>query len=139
MAGYFRDLIERGFLVQTRGHCLGPEGIGQAATFALTGEALNGLPATKDFMKWRKQKPRRKTRHSLAGKSNTGCRKIQPLPIQMSENTTAFAQKPPSTVSENPAIYTSNHILRQNYAQGAGLCGNATSVYDGVKTQDYRC
>ena len=96
VAGYFAVLIERGFLVQTCGHCLGPEGVGQAATYALTEEPLNGMSATKNFMKWRepeKQKPCRKTRHSLAGKSDIGCRKIQPLSNQMSENPTAFSPK----------------------------------------------
>jgi len=70
--GYFRDLIEKGFIVETRGHCLGPAGVGQSATYALTEEPLNSAPATKDFVKWKKQKPRRKTRHSLAGKSSMG-------------------------------------------------------------------
>ena len=63
VAGYFSALIEHGFIEVTRGHCLGPEGVGQAATYALAEEPLNGSPATKDFMKWRepeKQKPRRK-------------------------------------------------------------------------------
>ena len=70
--GYFKELIERGFIVETRGHCLGPAGIGQSATYALTEESLNNQPATIDFMKWRKQNPRRKIQHSLAGKSNMG-------------------------------------------------------------------
>lgn len=65
--GYFKELIERGFIVVTRGHCLGPAGIGQSATYALTEEPLNGNPASKEFMKWKKQNPRRKTHHSLAG------------------------------------------------------------------------
>lgn len=65
--GYFRDLIEKGFIVETRGHCLGPAGVGQSATYALTEELLDSAPATKDFMKWKKQNPRRKTCLSLAG------------------------------------------------------------------------
>ena len=64
---YFAELIEKGFIVQTRGHCLGPSGVGQSATYALTEEKLDGAPATKDFMKWKKQKTRRKIQHSLAG------------------------------------------------------------------------
>ncbi|MDE9449985.1 hypothetical protein J3R80_05825 [Aliiroseovarius sp. Z3] len=109
-AGYFSELIERGFVIVTKGHCLGPSGVGQSATYALTEEALDGKPATKDFMAWKKQNPRRKTRHSLAGKSDRGCRKIQPLHDQMSENPTALGRFWALTVSENPAIYTSSHI-----------------------------
>jgi len=127
VAGYFSALIEHGFIEVTRGHCLGPEGVGQAATYALTEEPLNRSPATKDFMKWQKQKPRRKTRHSLAGKSDIGCRKTQPLSNRMSENPTAFSPKQPFTVSENPAIYTSSHILMENISQGLGLCGKANA------------
>ena len=104
---YFTELIERGFIIVTRGHCLGPKGIGQAATYALTEETVGSAPATKQFMAWKKQKPRRKIQPSLAGKSDRGCRKIQPLDNQKSENPTALAKIPHSTVSDNPAIYTS--------------------------------
>lgn len=54
VAGYFTVLVERGFIVVTRGHCLGPKGIGQSATYALTEEALGSAAATKDFRQWRK-------------------------------------------------------------------------------------
>ncbi len=80
VAGYFRELKAHGFIVETRGHCLGPSGVGQSATYALCEEALDGKPATKDFMRWKKQKPRRISRHSLAGKSDQPCRKTRPLP-----------------------------------------------------------
>ncbi len=53
IGGYFQCLTDRGFVVVTKGHCLGPSGIGQSATYALTEEPLNRAPATKDFMKWR--------------------------------------------------------------------------------------
>lgn len=133
---YFKDLIERGFIVVTKGHSLGPEGIGQSTHYRLTEEAYESKPATKDFMKWRqskKQKPRRKIQHRMAGKSNRGCRKNQPLEVQMSENPTAFGQKGASTVLDNPAIYTSNHIpltvreVEQRLMHGLGLCGNAVA------------
>ena len=107
---YFEALEDRGFIVQTRGHCLGPSGVGQAATYALTELSLNGSAATKEFMAWKKQNPRRNIQHSLAGKSNTPCRKTPHAPIQMLENPTALGAKQASTVLENPAIYTSNHI-----------------------------
>jgi len=123
VAGYFAGLIDHGFIIETRGHCLGPAGIGQSATYALTEEPLSGTPATKNFMSWKKQKPRGKTRHSLAGKSDIGCRKTQPLPVQMSENPTALGPKLPSAVSENPAISTSNH--RQDVQGGNGLTQEA--------------
>ena len=61
---YFKDLIERGFIVVTKGYFLGPEGIGQSTHYRLTEKAHKSKPATKDFMKWRqskKQKPRRKS------------------------------------------------------------------------------
>ena len=125
--GYFKELIERGFIVETRGHCLGPAGVGQSSTYALTEETLDGHPATKDFMRWQKQNPRRKTRHSLAGKPDTGCRKIQHLRIETSGNPAASGEMPPVLVSENPAIYTSNHVLTENLKAGAGLCGKAVT------------
>jgi DNA-binding transcriptional MocR family regulator len=87
--GYFRILIERGFIVVTRGHCLGPEGIGQSAHYRLTEEACKSTPATKEFMKWRqskKQKPSSKTQQSMAGNSDSSCREIQLLEVQMSDN-----------------------------------------------------
>ena len=48
-------------------YCLGPAGLGQATKWALTEHPLNGAPATKEFMAWKKQKPRRKIQLSLAG------------------------------------------------------------------------
>ena len=51
---YFRELIVRGFLRITRGHCLGPSGVGQSATYAITELPVGTTPATKEFMKWRK-------------------------------------------------------------------------------------
>ena len=130
VAGYFAELKERGFIVETKGHCLGPSGIGQSATYALTELPVESQSATKEFMAWRKQKPSRKTRHYLAGKSNHPCRKTQPLDVQMLENPTALGQKQPVTVSENPAIYTSNHIptlqtASQHLTSKQGLCGMA--------------
>ena len=116
IASYYKTLTEHGFIVQTRGHCLGSDGIGQSAHYALTELALDGKPATKDFMRWekqsKKQKPCRIFRHPMAGKSSHPCRKIQHSTIQMSENPTAFASKQASTVLENPAISTSNHVPR---------------------------
>lgn len=49
---YFKQLVEHGLIQETRGHYLGPTGIGQSATYALTEESLNGKPASKEFMKW---------------------------------------------------------------------------------------
>lgn len=54
VAGYFQELIAHGFIVVTRGHCLGPDGQGQAAHYALTEEPHETKPATKDFMHWHK-------------------------------------------------------------------------------------
>jgi len=51
---YRAELVEKGFIVKMRGHCLGSSGIGQAAQWTLTEEPLNGQPATKDFMRWKK-------------------------------------------------------------------------------------
>lgn len=52
ISGYFRDLIERGFVTLTQGGHLGPSGIGQAAKWALQEETLDGKPAIKGFMAW---------------------------------------------------------------------------------------
>ena len=107
---YFADLQHAGFILQTLGHCLGPSGLGQSAKWALTELPLNGAPASKQFMSWKKQNPRRKIQHSLAGKSDTPCWKNQLSETQMSENPAALGHFDPKTVSENPAIYTSNHM-----------------------------
>ena len=53
-ANYFTELKERGFIVETRGHCLGPSGKGQSATYALSEERLNEKPASRDFQRWKK-------------------------------------------------------------------------------------
>lgn len=110
IATYYSELVLKGFIIQTIGHCLGPYGIGQATKWALTEHPLNEAPATKEFMRWRKQNPRRKNQHSLAGKFSTPCRKIQHTDNQMPEKPTAFASIDGITVLDNPAIYTSSHI-----------------------------
>ncbi|MEJ1999854.1 MAG: helix-turn-helix domain-containing protein [Maritimibacter sp.] len=46
---YYRELEEAGFIVKTRGACLGPDGIGQATHWALTHLGVDGRPATLDF------------------------------------------------------------------------------------------
>lgn len=51
---YRTELIEKGFIVRTMGHCLGPSGKGQAAKWALTEFPLNNKPATKEFTKGEK-------------------------------------------------------------------------------------
>jgi len=109
---YYGELQDKGFIRQTVGHCLGPSGVGQASKWALTEYPVNAAPATKDFMRWKKQKPRRKIQHSLAEKSDTPSRKIQHTKPQMSENPATLGRFCPETVLENPAIYTSNHMQR---------------------------
>ncbi len=64
---YYPELQSAGFLQQTAGHCLGPSGKGQSAKWALTEHPLNGAPATKEFIKWRKHYPRKIIQLSLAG------------------------------------------------------------------------
>jgi len=52
-SSYFLELQRRGFIRQTRAHCLGPSGIGESSRWAL--EELvdsNGQPATKSFARW---------------------------------------------------------------------------------------
>ena len=51
---YRAELVAKGFIIKIKGHCLGSSGIGQAAQWSLTEEPLNGQPATKDFMHWKK-------------------------------------------------------------------------------------
>ena len=87
---YFAELVDKGFIVPTQGHCLGPSGKGQATTYALTEERCDNEPATMDFMACGKQNPRRKTRH---------------MAVQMSENPESSGLIQPYTVSENPATY----------------------------------
>lgn len=39
---YYRELEAAGFLIETRGHCLGPDGIGQSSHYALTHLSVKG-------------------------------------------------------------------------------------------------
>lgn len=52
VAGWFRELEQRGFIRKTVEHHLGPSGIGQASLYALEEETCDGKPATKGFMRW---------------------------------------------------------------------------------------
>ncbi|WGI22401.1 hypothetical protein [Amylibacter sp. IMCC11727] len=54
VAGYYAELENRGFINKTRGHCLGPAGVGQSSTYALTESAVGLKAATKDFLQWSK-------------------------------------------------------------------------------------
>ena len=89
---YFKELIDKGFLVETQGHCLGFQGNGKAAHYALTELPLNEKPATKEFMNWKKTKPPLQNVALLAAKCSHPRRKIQPRDINVLENATAFDQ-----------------------------------------------
>lgn len=60
---YFRELEERGLIHATRGSCLGPAGIGEAAHWALDElPTQDSKPARRAFQRWTElQKPRTKT------------------------------------------------------------------------------
>jgi DNA-binding transcriptional MocR family regulator len=60
---YFQELIEHGFIRVIQGPYLGPEGIGKSGLLALTElPTHDGQSATKDFLRWAKQKkPRTKS------------------------------------------------------------------------------
>lgn len=62
---YFKELEERGLIHATRGSCLGPAGIGEAAHWALDElPTQDGKSARKAFMRWQKlQQPCTKTVH----------------------------------------------------------------------------
>lgn len=84
VGSYFRELESHGFIRLTRGHCLGPNGIGEAARWAL--EELptpDGKPATKGFIRWRNQIPATKTvmpRNSICyGAAETEGGKTEPV------------------------------------------------------------
>lgn len=132
VAKYFKELEHRGFIVVTKGHCLGHEGVGRAAHYRLTEEPYKSKPATKEFMDWRKpkkQKPSRKNRHDMAEKTNIPSRKNQLLGNQMSENPSSSELFGSPVVSENPAISTSSHmysVFQQRMESGSGLCGKAS-------------
>lgn len=68
---YFRELEERGLIHATRGSCLGPAGIGEAAHWALDElPTQDSKPARKAFVLWiEPEKPRTKTGH----KRHTQC------------------------------------------------------------------
>jgi hypothetical protein len=50
---YFAKLRELGFIAVTKGHHLGPDGVGQSDHYRLTEIVCDIKPATKDFMKWK--------------------------------------------------------------------------------------
>lgn len=50
---YFAKLRELGFIAVTKGHHLGPDGVGQSDHYRLTELPCDSKPATKDFMKWK--------------------------------------------------------------------------------------
>jgi len=54
VASYFAELEAKGFVLKTEDHCLGFNGKGRSAKWALTEEPLNAAPATKDFVNWKK-------------------------------------------------------------------------------------
>ncbi|PCJ74702.1 MAG: hypothetical protein COA53_07855 [Rhodobacteraceae bacterium] len=54
IAAYYSELVLKAFIIQTMGHCLGPQGVGQATKWALTEYPFNEVPATKEFMHWKK-------------------------------------------------------------------------------------
>lgn len=107
---YFAELESHGFIIVTQGHCLGPDGKGQSAHYALTEEPLDGKPPTKGFMVQQKQKPRWKNTQPMAGKSDRGGRKTRHSNVQKPENPATFDQRSLSPPLENPAISTSSHI-----------------------------
>lgn len=51
---YLAELVAKGLIIKTMGHYFGPEGVGKAAKWALTELPMNGNPATKEFMNWKK-------------------------------------------------------------------------------------
>ena len=57
VAGYFRELEERGFLRKTCGHHLGPDGMGRAATYELTEHFCDNKKASMDFKRWKTKSP----------------------------------------------------------------------------------
>ncbi|MEY8801667.1 hypothetical protein AB9K35_15245 [Leisingera sp. XS_AS12] len=65
VGNWFDLLQEHGFIHATRGHCLGPSGIGEAAHWALDElPTQDGKPARKAFMRWQeKKKPRTNSVH----------------------------------------------------------------------------
>ncbi len=136
VAGYFDVLIERGFIVVTRGHCLGPSGVGQSATYRLTEEKMSDGSATKEFMRWKpapkKKKPLVKTTHSLGEKLPTGGVKTTHFENQRRKNYPAFGPNAASAVGKNSPIYTSSHIplnevdAFERVLLGLGLCGQAS-------------
>ncbi len=136
VAGYFDILIERGFIVVTRGHCLGPSGISQSATYRLTEEKTSEGSATKEFMRWKptqkKKRPRVKTPHSLGENLPVVGGKVPHLENQRRKNSPAFGPNGASAVGKNSPIYTSSHIplnevdAFERLVLGLGLCGQAT-------------
>ena len=64
VGGWFDELEARGFIFATRGHCLGPSGIGETTHWALGEEPTADMqPARKAFVRWgSEKKPRTENR-----------------------------------------------------------------------------
>lgn len=136
IGSYFHALTEHGFIVQTQGHCLGPSGVGQSGSYALTEYPLNGRPATKEFMSFKKQNPRPKITHSLSQKTDQAGVKNSLLENQKGKKRATFAQNDPLHRGKKRDIYTSSHMQDKKpedsivlpFSPKRGLCGKAVRL-----------
>jgi hypothetical protein len=83
IARAFRELARYGFIVQTKGGCLGVEGKGKAPHWRLTELGYMADPPTKDFLRWSGTKVRDAKNKSPSEKSGHAVRKFR---TPMSEN-----------------------------------------------------
>jgi hypothetical protein len=93
VGAWFRELESRGFITATRGHFLGPSGVGETTHWALDEEAMDGLPPVKKFASWtpeQDQKPRTKNR--------TPRHKKQDGAEENPANSTGHSRSQPATV-----------------------------------------
>ncbi|KAJ04128.1 hypothetical protein [Sulfitobacter mediterraneus] len=68
VGGWFKELEARGFIRVTKGHYLGPSGVGQSSHWALEELPTDDMKtAPKRFMSWRQEKnPPQKAGHPVA-------------------------------------------------------------------------
>jgi hypothetical protein len=97
VGNWFHELQERGFIRETRGHCLGPSGIGETSHWALEEEPTDDMRTPpKSFMSWRppdrehpKQAPAKQNPRTISvhGRHNN-----RDAPSKIGRNTSAPSQ-----------------------------------------------
>lgn len=102
---WFRDLIQHGFIMPTRGGFLGGDGKGTATSWRLTELGFMGEQPTKDYKDWPNIKTRIPSRKSGQTITKIGTPRHENRD-NCHENRDAFTPKPPDQCHENRDVST---------------------------------